>query len=140
MVNWLTIMVQFWGLCVFLLFFVCFFAFFFRAAPMAYGNSQANGWEFELQLPAYTTATATQDPSHVFNLPHSSWQCQILNLLSKGRDGTCVLMDTSRLITAEPQQELPEACVFLSIILAFQEPCFLLKLVGKHCIQFSFIC
>ena len=32
----------------------------------------------ELQLPAYTTATATWDPSHICNLYHSSWQCQIL--------------------------------------------------------------
>ena len=29
------------------------------------------GVESELQLPAYTTATATPDPSHVCNLHHS---------------------------------------------------------------------
>ena len=49
----------------------------------------------ELQLPAYTTAIATWDPSHVCDLHHSSWQCRILNPLSKARNWTCVLMDTS---------------------------------------------
>ena len=34
---------------------------FFRAAPEAYGSSQA-GIESELQLPVYTTATAPPDP------------------------------------------------------------------------------
>ena len=32
------------------------------------------GVESELQLPAYTTVTATPDLSWVFNLHHSSWQ------------------------------------------------------------------
>ena len=51
--------------------------------------------ESELQLPAYPTATATRDPSHVCNLHHSSQQCWILNLLSKARDQTHILVDTS---------------------------------------------
>ena len=51
--------------------------------------------ESELQLPAYTTVIATQDPSRVCNLHHSSWQHQILNPLSRVRDRTCVLMDIS---------------------------------------------
>ena len=53
------------------------------------------GVESELQLLAYPTATATQDPSHVCDLHHSSWQCQILNPLSEARDHTHTLMDTS---------------------------------------------
>jgi len=53
------------------------------------------GVEAELQLLAYTTATATQDPSHVCDLPHSSRQHGILNPLSEDRAQTCVLMDTS---------------------------------------------
>ena len=53
------------------------------------------GVELELQLPAYTTATATQDPTHVFDLHQSSGQRQILNPLSKARDWTHILMDTS---------------------------------------------
>ena len=32
------------------------------------------GVQSELQLLAYTTATATQDPTHVCDLHHSSWQ------------------------------------------------------------------
>ena len=49
----------------------------------------------EPQLPAYTTATATQDPSLVCDLCHSSWQHQILSPLSKARDQTHNLMDAS---------------------------------------------
>ena len=54
------------------------------------------GVELELQLLAYTTPTATWDPSWVYNLYHSSRQCQILNPLSKARDQTHILMDTSQ--------------------------------------------
>ena len=54
------------------------------------------GAEWELQLPAYTTATATQDLSLVFDLHHSSRQCRILNPLSEATDRTHNLMDTSR--------------------------------------------
>ena len=42
--------------------------------------------QLELQLLAYTTATATQDLSSICDLPHSSRQCQILNPLSEARD------------------------------------------------------
>ena len=56
------------------------------------------GIKSELQLPAYTTATAMWDPSYVCDLPHSSQQRQILNPLSEAKDGTCVLMDTSRVL------------------------------------------
>ena len=43
------------------------------------------GVKSELQLLAYTTATAIWDLSHVCDLPHSSWKHQILNpLLGKG--------------------------------------------------------
>ena len=50
------------------------------------------GVELELQLPAYSTATATWDLSPVFNLHRSSWKRQILNPLSEARDRTCILM------------------------------------------------
>ena len=46
------------------------------------------GLESELQLPLYPTATATWDLSRVFDLHHSSLQCQILNPLSKAWDQT----------------------------------------------------
>jgi len=53
------------------------------------------GVESELQLPAYATAIATQDPSRVCDLHHSSQQHQILDPLSEARDQTHVLMDTN---------------------------------------------
>ena len=56
------------------------------------------GVKSELQLLAYTIATATEDPSHICNLHHSSWQCQILNPVSEARDRTHNLMDTSRIL------------------------------------------
>ena len=40
----------------------------------------------ELYSPTYATATAAWDPSHIWDLQHSSWQHWILNLLSKARD------------------------------------------------------
>ena len=49
----------------------------------------------ELQLPPYTTAMATPNPSHLCDLHHSLQQYQILNPLSEARDGTHVLVDTS---------------------------------------------
>ena len=52
--------------------------------------------ESELQLPAYTTATATQDLSCIWNLHHSSQQCWILNPLSEARDLTHILKDPSQ--------------------------------------------
>ena len=54
------------------------------------------GGESELQLPAYTTATATLDLSRICNPNHSSWQRRILNPLSEAGGRTCVLMDTCR--------------------------------------------
>ena len=60
-----------------------------------------SGVKLKLQLPAYTTATATPD------LSHSSWQRRVLNSLSEARDRTHILMDTrSGSYPAEPQQEL----------------------------------
>ena len=53
------------------------------------------GGELELWLPAYATATAMPDPSCFCDLHHSSWQCQILNPLSRARNWTQVLMDAS---------------------------------------------
>ena len=64
-----------WFLFYFLFLFLFIYLFiyifcFFRAAPAAYGGSQAGGLS-ELQLPAYTTAITMPDPSHICNLHHS---------------------------------------------------------------------
>ena len=53
------------------------------------------GVKSELQLPAYTIATETRDPSRVWDLHHSFQQWQIPDMLREARDGTCILMDTS---------------------------------------------
>ena len=53
------------------------------------------GVKLELQLPAYATAKATADPSHICDPWHSLKQHQILNPLSKARDQTHILMDAS---------------------------------------------
>ena len=65
------------------------------------------GVESELQLPASTTATEMRDPSHVCDLRHSSRQHRILNPLSKARDWTHILVDTSGFVSTVPQWELP---------------------------------
>ena len=52
------------------------------------------GVKSELQLLAYTTATATLDPSRVCDLHYSLWQHRILHLLIEARDRTHILMDT----------------------------------------------
>ena len=68
------------------------------------------GIESELQLSAYTTATAMPHPSHICDLHHSSQQCWILNPLSQARDQTHVLVEPdnklARFVTTEPQWEL----------------------------------
>ena len=53
------------------------------------------GIKSELQLPAYATATATPDLSHICDLHHSSQQHQILNSLSNARDWTHYLVVSS---------------------------------------------
>ncbi len=51
-----------------------------------------------IQLQAYTTATATPDPSYIYDLLHSSWQHHILNPLSEARDQTYILMHTGQVL------------------------------------------
>ena len=51
------------------------------------------GIESEPQLPAYITATVTQDPSCACNLHRNR---RILNPLSEAKDQTCLLMDISQ--------------------------------------------
>ena len=53
------------------------------------------GVKSELQLPASTTATATPELNHIYDLHHSSQQHQIPDPLSEAMDQTHFLMDTS---------------------------------------------
>ena len=73
------------------------FFWFFLGPNLRHMEVPRLGVQLELQLPAYTTARATQDPSHVFDPHHSSWQPRILNPLNKARDRTCNLMVPSRI-------------------------------------------
>ena len=72
----------------FLLFIYCYF----RAAPIAYRDSQARGQIGATGAP-HATAIVTQDPSHVCDLHHSSQHRQFTDPLSEARDQTRILMD-----------------------------------------------
>lgn len=55
--------------------------------------------ELELQPTSYTTTTAMWDPSRLWHLCCSLQQCQILNSLREARDQTCILMNTSCILS-----------------------------------------
>ena len=100
------------GLCQFFFFF--FFFFCFLGPHPQHMEIPRLGVKLELQPQAYTTATATWDPSHICNLYHSSQQHWIPNPLSEARDQTCILMDPgwSGSLTTEPWRELLCQIVF----------------------------
>ena len=70
------------------------------------------GVELELQLPACTTATATQDPSHICNLHRSSLQHWIPDPLSEARDRTHIHMILVRFISPAPPGDTPRTIPF----------------------------
>jgi len=63
--------------------------------------------KMELQLPAYTTATATPDLSRICNLHHSSWQHWIINPLMRPGIKPKSSWILVGFMTTESQQELP---------------------------------
>ena len=75
--------------------FFFFFFFAFQGLTCGIWTDPGLGVKSELQLPAYTTAIATWDPNHGWDLHHRSRQQQIPNPLSEARDGTCILRDAS---------------------------------------------
>ena len=82
-----------------LVFFVCFVLLFvFLELHPRHMEISMLGVKSKLQPLAYTTATAMPDPSCTCDLCCSLQQCQILNPLSKARDGARILMDTSRIL------------------------------------------
>ena len=68
------------------------------------------GVQSELQLPAYTTATATSDSSHTCNLHYSSRQRQILNPLREARVQTGNLIVPSRICVCYAMTGTPFFC------------------------------
>ena len=70
---------------------VYFFFLLFRAAPMAYGDSQARGRSCSCWPTPETQQRCDCD------LHHSSRKCRILNPLSEARGQTCDLMVPSRI-------------------------------------------
>ena len=94
------------------LFFPSFFPLLFRAAPATYGGSRL-GVRSKLQLPAYAMATEMPDPSCVFDLHHSSQQRPIPDPLSKARDQTFILMDTSQMCYRWATAGTPRVPIFL---------------------------
>ena len=74
---------------------ILFFFFCFLGLHLKHMEIPRPGVKMELQLPDYTTATATWDLSLVCNPHHSSLQHWILDPLSKARDQTRNLIDPS---------------------------------------------
>ena len=77
----------------FLFFFFTFIV--FRASCAAYGSSQARGQIGAIAASPHHSHSKTSYPSHICNLHYSSQKCRIFNTLSKARDRTRILMDTS---------------------------------------------
>ena len=90
---------ELWALSHFILF--LFFA--FSGSHLRHMEVPRLGVELELQLPAYTMATATRDPSRVCDLHYSSWQRWVLNLWL----GPGIKPTSSWFTSTEPQRELP---------------------------------
>ena len=83
------------------------FLFFIFLPHLQYMEVPKLGVQLELQLPAYTTATAMPNPSCICNLHWSLWQHGILNPLREARDRIHILTDTSWVLKPiEPQWEL----------------------------------
>ena len=79
----------------------------FRAAPAAYGNSQArsNG--------SRATATAILDLSCSCDLPHSSRKRRTPNPLREAKVRIHIPMDPGRVHNTEPRRELPQQVNFM---------------------------
>ena len=81
------------------------FSVFFRTTPAAYGTTQ------DMDLIRAIAAGLHHSHSKVGSEPHlrstpQLRECWIPIPLSKASDQSCILMDTSRLVTTEPWQEL----------------------------------
>ena len=70
------------------------------------------GVKSELWLLAFTTTKATSDQSHIYDLHHSSQQCQILNPLSEARDQTTSSWILVRFLTFWATMGIPLSLFF----------------------------
>ena len=89
-------------------FFFFFFFFCFLGQHSQHVEVPRLGVQSERQLPAYDATTATWDPSHIYDLHHSSQQRQIFNPLSKARDQTHNLMVPSQICFCCAMTETPD--------------------------------
>ena len=75
------------------------------------------GVKAEIQLLAYITATAMPDLSYICDLHCSFQQHWLLNQLSKARDGTPILMDTTGFLTHWAIRGTPSNVILREMIL-----------------------
>ena len=94
---------------------IIFFLSLFRAAPVAYGGSQASGLIGAVAA-SYARATAMPDPSCVCPLHHSSQQHWILNPLSEARNWTRNLISPSQIHFCCATAGTPTSMVLKSIV------------------------
>ena len=88
-----------------------FFLILFRATPVAYGSFRASG-QIRAAVQTYPTATATLDPSSIFDLRCSLWQYWIFNPLNEAGDQTHILTDTSWILNPLSHKGNSNAYVF----------------------------
>ena len=116
----------------FFLFFLPFFFCFLGSYPQHVEVAKL-GFALELQLLAYTTATATQDPSDICDLYHSSQQHLILDPLRKARIKLASSWIQVRFVSTVPQWELLCLTLLLLISVPFLfYPSGLLNTAGEH--------
>ena len=84
----------------------------FRATPAAYGSSQARGRIRAIAASLHHShSNSRSKPSQVCDPHHSLQQCQILNPLSRARDWTHILRDTSQVCYRWAMPGTPK-CIF----------------------------
>ena len=99
-----------WGVVFIFLFCFVLFVCLFRAAPTAYGGSQAKVWIGAAA--AYATAIAMQNRSLICNPHYSSRQHRILNPRSEARDWTTYSWILVRFITHCVARRTPWGVVY----------------------------
>ena len=100
-------------------------------APVAYGSSQAKGW-IGAEAEACAIATTMPDPSCICGLHCNSRQCQILNPVSKVRDRTHILMDTSWIHYRWATLETPKFFLYLRFSISWMRLILVRSLASYH--------